>query len=150
MCAVKPCNLWLVSLPLLFILPFVNTAELFMAGALITLTMFLAGHHIHRRQLRINEVTAAYFDLIEKGKFTNSLDALLKSGASELKNRFEIGSVCKKIYARKIGGFKPDLDQSLLPMKKFIPFFKYCLKNDLDIASGSDSLVAIESFNGYL
>ena len=114
---------------------------------LLALALFLASQYLIRRNARIERVASIYVSQFKSGNFNNGLDTLLKSGALELNNRFEMWEVCRKIRKRTALNQNPNYMEKLLPDRKILSFLKFCQKNHLDISSSIRTAVIIAQFN---
>ena len=126
-----------------------HSQEMWLGGLVVTCGLFLAGLAYYRRQTRIERVVTEYLSKFRSGNYTNGLDTLLKCGANELENRFELYEVCRKILKREKKAQDP-LGVSDLPRRDVFAFIKWCHKNNEDISSGSDTMVLIAQFRGDL
>ena len=144
-----PIFLWVIIMPL-----FMTTEEMWLTGieisVVVILVVFLCGQYLNRRQARVERVVSEYLSRFRSGNFTNGLDALLKSGACELSNRFELNEVCRKICKRAKSGQHPNSAEKVLLNRRMLAFLNFCQKNHQDISSGSDTLVVILQFNGEI
>src|SRR5208282_5446834 len=125
-----PLLLWIITMPL-----FMTTEKMWLAGigisVLTAFGIFGLSQYSGRRNARIDRVTNAYLSLIESGKSNNGLDTLLKSGAAELRSRFEMNTVCNRICGR--GKPHPNWLQEILPNNRLLAFVKFCAENHSDI-----------------
>jgi hypothetical protein len=142
--------LWLILLPLISLPLFMASTEIWLGTILVTLALFLLGHYIYRRHVRIERVVSEYLTCFRSGDYTNGLDALLKSGVCELSNRFELNEVCRKICKRETKAQHPNDCETELPNRKLFAFLKFCHKHKKDISSASDTLAVILQFNGEI
>jgi len=86
--------------------------------------LWLSIWHLMARNARVNRVGIAYMEYTDSKSFTNSMDALLKSGVIELWNRWELQSVCDHIAKAKLP--HPNCLRETLKDRDMLSFLKFC------------------------
>jgi hypothetical protein len=104
---------------------------IFLIFALVTLANYFV-----KREKRIRRVVSLYLADIGAPRY-NGLYCLYVSGALNLKNRFEVKSVCLRI----VNACKthPNFLYPNLPNARILGFIKFCHEKGLSIKRGSDA-----------
>lgn len=130
----------------------VNDQERWLVGLVVVGFLFLGNHYISRRQSRIDEVLRQYIKVCQETSGTDQsyhgLEKLRAAGATQLRNRSEMGEVCRRIVAHQYQ--HPNWAQDQLSNRKMLAFLKYCEKNNQSIQTAANASFAIMLFNKEL
>jgi hypothetical protein len=133
-----PVFAWLLTMPL-----FMASVEMWLGGLAATLILFLIGQYLFHRHSRIKTVVDSYLASCKPEDSEKGLSIILKCGVIELKNRWELNEVFRKIKAR--GLLHPD-QHGDIPNRKLLRYFKFCHREGYTLEN--DSFVAICKFKG--